>query len=229
VQAHATHATRQSVVERFKDGTACVEDALADIDASAVLPDQKVKAYKNQCKVLAQWITVQHKQWPELATDADALHATSQALARLETGTAALRDLQLKSPEMEDTSQARSSVTDSPSLPNADLARATYQTGFKAVSFLAVQTGGGKPVVDELVELLCLCADAFVTHTAGEPPCENELNELLKLRNALARCRLNFSSLTPAKTKALGAALQLLGLPPVGRKPVRIIMPTLYE
>ena len=217
------------MVERFKDGTACVEDALADIDASAVLPDLKVKAYKNQCKVLAQWITVQHKRWPELASDADAHQATSQALARLETGTAALLDLQRKSPEMMDTAQAPSCTTGTASLPDADLARAAYQTGFKGVSLLAAKTGGGKPVLEELVELLCLSADAFVTLTAGEPPCENELNELLKLRNALARCRLNFSSLTPAKTKALGAALQLLGLPPVGRKPVRIIMPTLYE
>jgi hypothetical protein len=227
---HATDASPQGVLERFKEGTAHVEHVLADIDASAVLLDQKIKAYTNQCKVLAQWLKVQHKRWPELAADADAREAMSQALDRLETGTAAMRALQLKSQEMQDdTAQAPSNVAGTASLPNEELAKAAYLAGFKGVSFLAAQTGGGRPVLDKLVELLCIAADAFVSSTGGEPPCENDLNELLKLRNALAACRLDFSSLAPPKTKALDAALKLLDLPPVGRKPVRIIMPTLSE
>jgi hypothetical protein len=217
-------------LQPFKEGLATIEAALADVDACAMTPDQKIQEYAAQCKALTQWAKVQHTQWPALAADADANQALHQTLDRLEAGAAALGELKQPAPAPQDDTQAPSSAGGAAPPPRDAAAEAAYKAGFKKASLLVEQKAAGVPVMTELVEVLHIAADAFSTCTAGQPACEHDHNELLKLRHALVGCRFDFSLLPRPQTKALLAALEMLGLRTVEKKAtVRIMLPTLHE
>ena len=219
----------QQMLQSFRCALAHVEGALEGIDACAVPLDQKVQAYKDQCSALAQCINMQQESWPEFADNADAQEALGQTLARLEAGTVALAGVpQHSAPALDDT-HVSTADTSATATPRKVLARAAYMAGFKEVSRLAAQTRGNVLVAQELVDFLCVAADAFIACTEGDLPCENELNELLKLREALAACKLDFALLAPRRASALRNALQLLGLPAITKRPLLRILPTLDE
>jgi len=72
-------------------------------------------------------------------------------------------------------------------------AEAAWQVGFKAAAFLTeqIKRAGGVSALNELVDVLCVAADAFTVCTAGQPPCGNDLRRLQELSDALAGLRLN--------------------------------------
>ena len=196
----------EEMLQGFKCTLAHVEGALECIDECAAPLDQKVQDYKDQCAILAQCIQVQQKSWPGLADNDEAQSALFQTLARLEAGAMALRGMQQMA-----------------------LARSAYTSGFKAVSQLAALTVGGAAALNQLVDLLDVAADAFNVFTRGQPPAENELNELQKLRDALASSKLDFAQLAPPKNTAFRNALKLLGIPAIGKKQLQMALPTLHE
>lgn len=216
-------------LQGFRCAMASVEGALEGIDACAVPLDQKVQAYKDQIAILAQCIQVQQESWPGFADHEDAQKALGQTLARLEAGSAELSNLQQRPMQTQDNIQAPSGDTCMTDPDPMALAKVVYTAGFRQVLHLAARTGGGAPVVNELVDLLDLAADAFNVFTGGEPPSENDFNELLKLHDALATSKLNFALLAPTKTTALRNALKLLGISAIGQKQLQMALPTLHE
>jgi hypothetical protein len=210
---------RPEVLEQFRDGLYNIERTLAEVDACAPTTTEKVEGYAVQLKLLKQWMTAQHAQWPALRADRAAHQALGQTLARLEAGATGLAGLA------------------PPSTPRRASAEAAYKVGFKAAALLAVKLKRRADVLalNELVEVLCVAADAFAACTAGQPPCGDDLGQLQVLRDALAGCRLDarllLGLLDAPQKKALETSLRQLGIAALGRSSprVRIMLPTVPE